>query len=75
MVRIFSPSSSSVTEFCRTRETARRAEQEKIVAEGKIAHDEELMKNPGRSIEGMACKLPMMFNHEWDSLISCSPHG
>ncbi|KAJ7888800.1 2-nitropropane dioxygenase [Mycena leptocephala] len=48
------PMSVRKTPYVGEWETARRAEQEKIVAEGKIPHDEELLKNPGRSIEGMA---------------------
>jgi hypothetical protein len=40
------------------RETERRAEIEKLVAEGKVPHEIELQKNPEKSIEGMACTLP-----------------
>ncbi|KAJ7756864.1 2-nitropropane dioxygenase [Mycena maculata] len=35
-------------------ETSRKAEQEKLLADGKVPHDAELEKNPKRSIEGMA---------------------
>ncbi|KAJ7771754.1 2-nitropropane dioxygenase [Mycena metata] len=44
----------SAAEVRVTRETARKIEQEKLVADGKIPHDVELESNPDRSIEGMA---------------------
>ncbi|KAJ7929273.1 2-nitropropane dioxygenase [Mycena leptocephala] len=48
------PMSVRKTPYVAEWETARRAEQEKLVAQGQVPHDEELKKNPGRSIEGMA---------------------
>ncbi|KAJ6547109.1 2-nitropropane dioxygenase [Mycena capillaripes] len=48
------PMSVRKTPYVSEWETARRAEVDKLVAQGQIPHDEELKKNPGRSIEGMA---------------------
>ncbi|KAJ6618329.1 2-nitropropane dioxygenase [Mycena sp. CBHHK59/15] len=48
------PMSVRKTPYVAEWETVRKAEQDKIVAEGKIPHEMELRKRPERSIEGMA---------------------
>ncbi|KAF7359369.1 hypothetical protein MSAN_01279500 [Mycena sanguinolenta] len=48
------PMSVRRTPYVNEWETKRRAEIEKLVAEGKLPHETELQKNPGRSVEGMA---------------------
>ncbi|KAJ7684698.1 2-nitropropane dioxygenase [Mycena polygramma] len=48
------PMSVRKTPYVSEWESGRRAEQDSFIAQGQIPHDEELKKNPGRSIEGMA---------------------
>ncbi|KAJ7692346.1 hypothetical protein B0H14DRAFT_834532 [Mycena olivaceomarginata] len=48
------PMSVRKTPYVNAWETERRAEIEKLVAEGKVPHEIELQKNPEKSIEGMA---------------------
>ncbi|KAJ7349260.1 2-nitropropane dioxygenase [Mycena albidolilacea] len=48
------PMSVRKTPYVNAWETERRAEIEKLVAEGKVPHEVELQKNPEKSIEGMA---------------------
>ncbi|KAJ6488630.1 2-nitropropane dioxygenase [Mycena vitilis] len=48
------PMSVRKTPYVSEWESGRRAEQDNFIAQGQVPHDEELKKNPGRSIEGMA---------------------
>ncbi|KAJ7093194.1 2-nitropropane dioxygenase [Mycena epipterygia] len=48
------PMSVRKTPYVNEWETARKVEQDKLIAAGSIPHEIELAKNPGRSIEGMA---------------------
>lgn len=57
----------------RYRETARKSEQETLVADGKVPHEVELEVKPNRSIEGMACTFLAPIRVLW--LKDSSPHG
>ncbi|KAF7311492.1 CBM20 domain-containing protein [Mycena kentingensis (nom. inval.)] len=46
------PMSVRTTPYVKEWETARKAEQEKLLASGQVPHEIELAKNPNRSIEG-----------------------
>ncbi|KAJ7090244.1 2-nitropropane dioxygenase [Mycena belliarum] len=48
------PMSVRKTAYVAEWDSARKTEQEKLIAQGLVPHDTELAKNPGRSIEGMA---------------------
>ncbi|KAJ7168163.1 2-nitropropane dioxygenase [Mycena crocata] len=48
------PMSVRKTPYVNEWETGRKVEQDQLIFDGKVPHDTELAKNPGRSIEGMA---------------------